>query len=154
MWQFVVHFVLGVVSAVKVRSKKRQSRNAVLDHQVGLLDDLAEFEEFRDKLLPVIRKMLRNNASAADILKLGESVAAARTVMEVVNGKGAGRAARDLLDRVNGKPTERRENVNTLSSVQTEQLLARLKTIMADLRGEQGMDELMLALGPGDGGQA
>lgn len=97
-----------------MRTKKftghdRQERAA------SLMDDLAEFEKFKQEVLPELRADLRAGMTAQEIMKKYSALAAARTIttvaLEVDSGKALA-AAKDVLDRADGKPKERVEHMH------------------------------------------
>lgn len=93
------------------------------------LDDLAEFEEFKNTLLPAVRKDLSSGMSAKDILKKYAAIAAARTVtiaaLEVDSGKALA-AAKDIIDRAEGKPKEAVTHTHIYENLTDDELDAQI----------------------------
>lgn len=100
------------------------------------LDDLAEFEDFRETLLPAIRKDLKKGLTAQQIQAKYAAYAQARLVqialMETDSGK-ASAAAKDILDRTHGRATEKKEVTHRFKDLTDAELDAVLQSEEADL---------------------
>lgn len=109
------------------------------------LDDMSEFRKFREELLPVIRKDLEAGLSGEEIMRKYESYAAARIIsiaaMEQDSGKALA-AAKDILDRSQGKAKERSEVTHKLEKLPEEQLDALLLAKLEEAQDEQADDSL------------
>ena len=95
------------------------------------LDDLSEFEQFKADMLPKLRSQLAAGASTKDILGTARAVAVARlATIAVMEGdtKLALSAIKELLERTDGKVTEKKEITHQLASMPTEELDALLIT--------------------------
>ena len=118
-----------------LRGNNAQLRAA--DH----LDDLAEFQKFREDVLPVLRRALSEGLSAEQIYKKFESIAAARAVsiaaLEVDSAKALA-AIKDVLDRTGGKAKERSEITHRMANAPEEQVDA---IILAKLKAAAEADE-------------
>jgi hypothetical protein len=99
------------------------------DRANDTLDQLAEFEDFQNTIIPAIRADLKNGLTAPEILKKYAAVAAARTVsivaLEVDSGKALA-AAKDIIDRAEGKPKERHEHTHKYDELTDDELDAQV----------------------------
>lgn len=99
-----------------------------------LVDDIAEFNKFREEILPVLRQALASGLSAEEIYNKFQAYAAARAVSiaatELDSGKALS-AIKDILDRTQGRAKEKAEIVHKLEHLPDEQLdsilLSKLK---------------------------
>lgn len=98
------------------------------------LDELAEFQEFREKFLPAIRRDLYKGVPAKEIMEKYKSLAAARKVMNLVspNEDTADRAATSILDRTEGKAKEKQEVTHRYESLSEVELEAKLRSLEAE----------------------
>jgi hypothetical protein len=120
--------------------KQRQANLARAQHSIEgraarALDDLSEFEDFRDMFLPSIRKDLMAGASWETILKKYKPIVAARLVqIAAVGGETASLGAiRELLDRTEGKAVQKQEHTHRLAKLPEEELDAVLKSKLEKL---------------------
>lgn len=117
-------------------SRKRPRSNKTERRMVEALDNLSQFEEFQEQILPKLREALAQGATAQDIYKLASAAAAARAVTIAVRGEDgqALAAIKEVLDRSVGKPTEKREVKHELANLPDDQLDALLdsKLLEAD----------------------
>ncbi len=102
------------------------------DKIVRQLDDLAEFEHFRDVILPALREDLRKGMSAEEIFSKYEAHAAAATVSALATEDRLP-AADKILNRTMGKPTEKKEVTHKLGKLSDEQLDALLQSELTDV---------------------
>lgn len=96
------------------------------------MDLLADFEG----LLPGLKAALRMGLSAEQIYAEFTSMAAARGVniaLTETDSAKALAAIKDVLDRTQGKATERQEHTHRLEQLPDEQLDALLKTKIQDV---------------------
>lgn len=100
------------------------------------LDELAAYDEFAGQLLPEIRKMLVEGATSEEILARYSPFAAARIVSiaatELDSGKALS-AAKDVLDRVQGKAIERKQIAHKFANLSDTDLDAVLASAVEDL---------------------
>lgn len=126
----------------RARPKKRlqdKARNRVRSPDSfmdNLIDDLIEFEDFREKILPAIRKDVASGMSAAELRTKYSSMVQARQITEALVAGGS--AAKDIIDRTEGKPTEKREVKHTFDSMSDEELDALLLSEEEDLEDMEG----------------
>jgi hypothetical protein len=112
---------------------------------IGKLDDMAVWEELKDKLLPRLREDLINGLTSDQILKKYESYATARLVHNVIADPDSGKsntAAKEILDRIQGKPTEKKElthKMARLSDVELDALIiSKSSSLSSGDTGEPG----------------
>ena len=89
------------------------------------IDDAREFDDFRQDVLPKIRKMLKDGKSTEEIIKFTESYAAARVATIALTDEDSGKAlaaAKDLLDRSIGKAKERQEIEHKYSKLKPDEI--------------------------------
>lgn len=117
-----------------MRPKKyRRSSNSAENRMVKAMDMLAEFEEFRESILPALRKDVQSGMEARDIIKKYRALAAAKMVtgMFVPLSPVSQSAAKDILDRGDGKATESKKVEHKFEGVADEDLKALLKSKLA-----------------------
>lgn len=118
-----------------MRPKKyRKSSNSMEHRMVKAMDMLAEFEEFRESILPALRKDVQSGMEAQQIIKKYRALAAAKMVtgMFVPLSPVSQAAARDILDRGDGKAVESKKVEHKFEGVSDEDLKALLKSKLAD----------------------
>jgi len=106
-------------------AKKPVATKIAADRHAEALDALAEFEEFRDTILPAIRKDLAAGLDAEHIMQKYQALAAARMVTTLATEQDSSKAmaaAKDVLDRTIGKAKERSEVTHKLQNIPEEQL--------------------------------
>ena len=121
----------------KMRSKpmKRRARNKEEDRMVSTIDDLRQFEEFRQDLLPALKKAIKDKKSSKDILEIARSLVTVRLVTIAAldpSATTALAATKDILDRLDGKATERKELLHSMSKLKDEELDALVITAIKE----------------------
>ena len=119
----------------KFASSQKAKRNKTEDNMVRNIDYLSDFEEFTQEVLPSIRDDIKCGRSAEEILEKYSAVAAARVATIAVKDPDTGRALaaiKDLLDRVKGRPTEKKEVSHRFDKVQDQELDSMLSTMLGD----------------------
>lgn len=115
------------------------TRNKQEDKITNLIDQLTQFEDFQEDILPALRKAIKDKKTAKEILAMGEALAAARlvtiAVTEVDSGK-ASSASKDILDRTQGKATERKEVKHTFENMSDDELNAILQSELKEIAEE------------------
>jgi hypothetical protein len=110
------------------------------ERAVRSIDDLQAFDDFVKELLPALRNDLSAGLTADDLYKKYQSIAAARSIQiamsEIDSGKALS-AVKDILDRTQGKATERSEVTHRLDKLPDEQLDALLLSEMGALKDEE-----------------
>lgn len=113
-------------------------RNRQEESMVEALDDLALLQEMRATYIPALRKLVEGGAPSEQIFKLVESMAAARLASEAALAGDFNLAAvKELMDRVHGKPTEKKELTHKMAKLKDEELDALLLTAAADSGGDE-----------------
>jgi hypothetical protein len=105
------------------------------------IEELAEFQAFKDSILPKLQKMLKSGAGDQEILDWAKSFAAARLASIVLAEPDSGRAlaaVKDLLDRTRGKAKEVKELTHRMSALPDTDLNALLVSELAALEGMSG----------------
>jgi glucuronate isomerase len=100
------------------------------------LDNLAEFEEFAEKILPAIRRDLTSGMTETQILEKYKALAAASVATlttKLDTPAVALAAARDILDRTGGKAVERRQVEHRLGKLPEKELDAVIYTELEKL---------------------
>jgi hypothetical protein len=115
------------------RSNQRAfpSGNGPEQHVARVIDELAEFDEFKATVLPKLRQMIKGNAPSKEILEAGRALVAARLATIAAtepDAKTALAAAKELLDRTDGKVTERREVEHKMAKLKDDELDALVLT--------------------------
>lgn len=109
-----------------------------------MLDELAMFQQWKAEILPEIRAMLLNGASTKDLLNKYSRHAAARIITTAITDPDSAKAltaAKDILDRIQGKATERKEITHAMSQLSDEQLDALLLTQISEGEEEENKTE-------------
>lgn len=89
------------------------------------LDDLAEFEEFKEKVLGMIRKDIYGGMTPEELRKKYASYVQGRVLTAVITEEDNGKAlaaAKDILDRSEGKAKERHEHTHKYENLKEEEL--------------------------------
>ena len=108
--------------------------------RAGLVDDINEFNKFREEILPVLRKALNQGLSAEEIYTKFQSYAAARAVSIAATEEDSGKALsaiKDILDRTQGRAKEKVDITHKMASLPEEQLDALL---LSKLKGSNITD--------------
>jgi hypothetical protein len=116
---------------------------------IKMLSQVAAFEEFKTQILPSLQQDIKAGLSAEEILKKYAHMAAARQITIAMTDADSGRALsaiKDLLDRTQGKPTERKEIKHQFSELKDEELDSLLESVLSE--GEQEEEESTESVGP------
>lgn len=124
----------------KLKSRYSQNHGRTENRIIETLDDLREFEELRAALSPEVRKDLlalkNGKISVKEIQEKYKTIAQMVQVMELLNPKNRMAAAQQILDRSEGKPTEKIEQVHKFEKLKDEELdsllTSRLKEVTED----------------------
>ena len=117
---------------------KRPKLNNAEQKLVEALDERAEFERFRENILPIFRQAVAEKWPADKIWShpLTQAMLAANAVRIGLDNSDPGKALAAItavMDRTVGKPTEKREVTHKVEAMKDEELNALLATHMADL---------------------
>lgn len=108
------------------------------------LDELAEFEEFKDQVLPAIRKDLAAGLTESQILEKYKALAAAAVVTittKIDQPAVALAAAKDILDRTRGKAKESKDVTHRFSQMPEKEIDAILASELGALELLEAGDE-------------
>lgn len=103
----------------------------------SLVQDLVEFEDFKEKILPAIKKDLMSGMSAKELREKYSAIVQARQITTAIASQDEGRAsaaAKDIIDRSEGKATERKEVTHRYAELKDEELDAILQSEEEELR--------------------
>lgn len=129
---------------MKARKVHHSNRKAAIEAKMSTaLEDLSEFESFKRDLLPKIRQALKDGKKPEEIMNLAKSLAAARVATIAafdLDSKTALTAARDLLDRTEGKAKETKEIRHAMANAKDEDIDAVLLTALSDDEDASGKD--------------
>lgn len=101
-----------------------------------LLKEVSQFEEFKATILPAMQKDLKKGMGAKELRAKYAALLQARVITDALTTKDAGKAAliaKDLLDRVEGKATEKKEVVHKFQDMKDEEIDAVLKSEIEEL---------------------
>jgi hypothetical protein len=116
--------------------RPRPARNSTENKMLDKLDELAAFEEYRNQILPVLRKMVVSKTPPSEIYDAVKSLAAARLgtiIATELDPVKALSAIREVLDRSEGKPKERVSHEHKLSKLKDEELDSVILSTLTDL---------------------
>jgi hypothetical protein len=103
--------------------------NKTEDETIDLIDMLTQFEDFKGTILPALQEDVKKGLAPADLRKKYASLVQARIITAALanpDDSKALTAATDLINRVEGKPTEKKEIKHTLESLSDQELDAVL----------------------------
>ncbi len=123
-------------NGARPKNRRKQLGGAGATHKMtSTLDDLREFEEYQT-ILKTLRRDIKSGMTEAQLAKKYAPMAQARIISDMLtsdNAPAALAAARDLLDRVNGKATEKQEVTHRLEKLSDNELDALIKSEEEDL---------------------
>lgn len=117
-------------------SWNRPKTNREEDRMADLIDNLTDYEDFVHNVLPALRRDVETGMSTGDLRKKYASLIQARVITEALTNPDAGKAltaAADLLNRVEGKATERKEIKHSLADLPDKELDAILESELKEL---------------------
>lgn len=100
------------------------------------LDELSEFEQFKNEVLPRLRKEVAKGTDAEKIYEMCQAHLAARAVTIALTEKDTARALsaiKEALDRGKGKAKERQEITHKYEELKDEELDAILMSEIGDM---------------------
>lgn len=121
------------------RNRSTPSSGPAEHKQSKLHRDLAQFEDYQT-ILGFIRKDIKAGLTAKQLQVKYAALAQARVISEMLTNADGGKAiaaAKDLLDRVDGKATEKKEVSHRFAEMSDKELDAVLKSEEADLEDMQ-----------------
>lgn len=116
-------------------TRKKPTNKQSEDKMARLMEEKALFDEFRNTILPGLQRDLLAGKSADEILQSNEAVAAARLVTIATTEPDAGKAlaaSKALLERVSGKPTEKRDVTHKYEKLKDEEIDAVVATLLEE----------------------
>jgi hypothetical protein len=104
------------------------------------LDELDDFREYKESLLPKLRHMVETNATPEEILKTVQSMAAAKlgTMIARTDSKQTLAAIIEVLNRTVGKPTEKVESTHKFEKLKDQELDALLESRLKEATDSDG----------------
>lgn len=125
-------------------SRRKAGRsNTELNRMVNAIDALSDFEAFREEILPALQADLKKGTPAKDIIEKYQAHAVARLVTTMLREKDATKAmaaAKDLLDRGQGKATEKKEVKHKYENLSDEQIDALLASKFEEVEDQSKED--------------
>lgn len=123
-------------------NKKNKLGHGVERDMLDAIDDRVMYEKFKTEILPALRKDLASGMKAEDIIKKYEAHAAAALITSLANPNQALAAAEKILDRSQGKPTQRTESTHRFEKLKDEELDALLKSRFTELESDEGKKDV------------
>lgn len=124
-------------------SKKRLQRSGadrraqrIQTRMAAELDDLADYEEFKAEILPVLRKDISSGKSAEEIQEKYKNLLAAREVSIALTSDDEGRALsaiKQIRDRLEGKAIERKAIAHKFEQLPDDQVDALIEQSIKEL---------------------
>jgi len=114
-------------------------QNHALNHMVNMIDRVTQFEEFERDVLPALRQSVKNGEAPEKMRKKYLSHVQARIITEALTNPDAAKAlaaAKDIQDREEGKPVERKDVQHRLGRLPDKELDALLMSTIDDLPDE------------------
>lgn len=106
-----------------------------------IIDQLELFQEFQKEVLPMLQKDIKSGLSSKDLRKKYQSLLTARILTIALTDADSGKAlaaAKDLVDREEGRATERHEQTHKFSDLKDDQLNALL---LSKLKGKSDKED-------------
>lgn len=125
---------------VKGKAGKHWVPNREETRAVSTIDKLAAYEAFQEMVPKALREALLRGDAPDKLYKDHASIAAARVVQILTTEADSGKAlaaAKELLDRVYGKATERKEVTHKYQDLSDEELEAILLSEVEDIEADE-----------------
>jgi len=114
-------------------TRKRSQFNDDESAMTRNMDKLKAFDDFQENILPALQKDLRDGMGSEELRKKYASyVQAAQLTQALTDPKAAGER-KDVLDRLEGKATEKKEISHRLEKLPEEELDALLLSELEDV---------------------
>lgn len=124
--------------AMKKAKAKLIGKATQIDKEMGKhIEEFMEFDEFRNKIPKKVRQQLLEGKSADEIMKHHAPLAAARIVAIAATAedpKQALAAAKDIIDRSEGRATERKVITHRYEDLSDEELNSILMSEVEDIK--------------------
>jgi hypothetical protein len=117
------------------KPKRLNSHGAEMKHS-ALHKQLVAFEDFQTNILPALQRDVTAGLTAKQMREKYTAVVQARLITDVLmtqDPKEAATIGKDLIDRVEGKATEKKEVTHRFSEMSDKELDAVLKSEEEDL---------------------
>lgn len=135
----------GVQELIKTKrghdSLEPVNRNVVEHNMARAIDEMAFYEQFKADLLPAIQKAMLEGKQAHEITAMAQAYAAARIASIVAlepDSAKALAAAKDILDRTQGRAIERKELHHKLDKLREEEVDALLISSLSEVDITEG----------------
>ena len=128
------------MAAKPKKTRTKTTKDAAENRMANLLDDVLEFEKFKDEVAPKLREMLASGASSSEILEFAEAHAAARMATTAIlsrDDKTAVAASKDILDRTRGRATEKKKVEHKFENLPDQELDAVLAGKLSKLSDDE-----------------
>lgn len=122
------------------RRQNRKTGHGVENTINSKIDRYERLKEIEESFLPSIREDLKNGMKAEDILKKYKPHAAAALVTSLADPKNAVSAAEKMLDRLDGKPTQKQEVTHKLEKLSDAELDSFLASQFNETSDEDSSD--------------
>jgi hypothetical protein len=109
-------------------------------HKSKLASQLADFESFREELIPMLRRDVLDGMEPAKMREKYAALIQARQIMTAISSPDESKAqaaGNSVLDRVEGKATEKREVKHTFENLKEEELDAILSSEIEEFNEAQ-----------------
>lgn len=121
-------------------SRARRKHGGGFDDKIVGAIDAKVFREYQSKVLKSVREDLLAGMTADQIFKKYEAHAAAALITSMVNPATVVAAAEKVLDRTQGKPTQKTETTHRLEKLKDSELDAFLSSRLKELEPETDDD--------------
>jgi len=126
------------------QTKRHSSNNGQEIAMVRGLDELDQFERFSKMVPEDLRKDILAGMKSKEIYEKYGNMAAARAVIIMMTEEDPGKAmtaVKDILDRTQGRPIERKQHQHALHNVDDKEFDALLSSEMEDLDEMEGGED-------------
>lgn len=125
------------------RGRPKLTQHKQENQTLRAVDELAEFDSFKQEILPMLKRAISESWPAEKIYKMAEAHAAARNVTIALTEEDSGKslaAIRELMDRSKGKSVEKQEITHSYSKLSDEELEALIKSQERDLEDDDSVE--------------
>ena len=110
--------------------------NHELDRKCSMVDDIAQFEKFKNEVLAEIREMWAVGKSEKEIANKFRPMIKGRQITIALTERDPGKALsaiKDFLDREEGRPVEKKEITHQYAELDDNEFDALLSSELAEL---------------------
>lgn len=121
------------------KRKSKRTKNHAEERIALAIDDLAEFQKFKEEVVYELRKDIYNGLSAEEMYAKYQSQAAARGITIAMTERDSSRAmaaVKDILDRSQGKAVERKDVRHRMENAKDEDIDALLLSKLDELESD------------------